>query len=318
MVKQARKRVLKPLLINVHAKGKLPLCYTGKASFSLGANGSMFEAVEMDPIRFRFRVFLIALLGVMVLGTLGFMVIEGVSVSDAFYFSIVTIATVGYGDIHPATQEGKLFAVVLILMGVGTFLGVVANATEMMLNRREKLVRLEKLNMVIGVFFSEVGTKLIAFFSELDPNLPEIRKSLVVNAHWTEQDFSRAGKDLRHYDHGVEIQKADLEDLRRLLSEKRDFLMGLLENPVLLEHESFTELLRAVFHLAEELAYREDVRRLPNTDKGHLANDMKRAYSLLVDQWLDYMKYLKDNYPYLFSLAMRTNPFDKKASPVVT
>jgi hypothetical protein len=34
--------------------------------------------------------------------------------------------------------------------------------------------------------------------------------------------------------------------------------------------------------------------------------------------WLEYMEHLKDNYPYLFSLAMRVNPFDKTASPVVT
>jgi hypothetical protein len=38
---------------------------------------------------------------------------------------------------------------------------------------------------------------------------------------------------------------------------------------------------------------------------------------LLVQQWLEYVKYLKDNYPYLFSLAMRTNPFDQTASPFV-
>jgi len=90
-----------------------------------------------------------------------------------------------------------------------------------------------------------------------------------------------------------------------------------LENPNLLEHESFTELLRAVFHLAEELANRNDVWQLPMSDKEHLAGDIKRAYVLLVAEWLDYMKYLKDNYPYLFALAMRTNPFDQEASAVV-
>jgi hypothetical protein len=266
----------------------------------------------MDPIRFRLRIFLVVFLGVMVL------VVEGISLSDAFYFCIVTIATVGYGDIHPATQGGKLLAVILIIMGVGTFLGVVANATEMMLHKRERRVRLEKMNMVIGVFFSEVGTELIAFFSELDPDLDHIRKDLIVTARWTEQDFIRISKHIRDYDCGVDIQKADLEDLRSFLLEKRDFLVGLLENPVLLEHESFTGLLRAVFHLAEELAYRESVKQLPDTDMKHLANDMKRAYHLLVHQWVDYMKYLKDEYPYLFSLAMRTNPFDQKASPIVT
>ena len=95
-------------------------------------------------------------------------------------------------------------------------------------------------------------------------------------------------------------------------------LLRLLENPNLLEHESFTELLRAVFHLAEELSYRNDFSKLPDTDYNHLAGDIKRSYTLLVRQWLDYMKYLNNNYPYLCSLAMRTNPFDQDASPIVT
>lgn len=93
--------------------------------------------------------------------------------------------------------------------------------------------------------------------------------------------------------------------------------MRLLENPILLEHETFTDLLRAVFHLAKELASRKELDHLPDADYQHLANDIKRAYVLLVHQWLDYMRHLKDNYPFLFSLAMRTNPFDQKASPIV-
>jgi hypothetical protein len=91
----------------------------------------------------------------------------------------------------------------------------------------------------------------------------------------------------------------------------------LLENPTLLEHESLTYLLRAVFHLAEELAYREDLNQRPGPDRAHIAGDINRAYHYLVHQWVDYMEYLKGNYPYLFSLAMRTNPFDRQASPIV-
>ena len=56
---------------------------------------------------------------------------------------------------------------------------------------------------------------------------------------------------------------------------------------------------------------------MPDTDYKHLSGDIKRAYTLLIHEWLDYMKHLKDNYPYLFSLAMRTNPFDRDASPIV-
>ena len=108
----------------------------------------------MEALRFRLRIFLIVLLVVVLIGIFGLMIIEDLSLADALYFTIVTIATVGYGDIHPATLAGKILAVVLIITGVGTFLGVVANATEIMLNRRDKKARNEKLNMVTSLFFS--------------------------------------------------------------------------------------------------------------------------------------------------------------------
>ena len=186
-----------------------------------------------------------------------------------------------------------------------------------LLSQREKRNRLEKLNMVIGAFFSEVGTELLTYFSDFDPKLNEIRNELVVTKDWSEEEFQKISKRLKNYDYGVNIQKVGLKDLSTFLVRKRDFLLRLLENPNLLEHEEFTELLRAVFHLTEELGNREDIETLPETDYEHLAGDIKRVYVQLVHQWLDYMKHLKDNYPYLFSLAMRTNPFDMEASPIV-
>jgi hypothetical protein len=186
-----------------------------------------------------------------------------------------------------------------------------------LLGEREKRNRLEKLNMVIGAFFSEVGTKLLTYFSDFDPKLKIIREELVVAPDWDDREFHKVSKRLRNYDYDINIQKISLEDLRIFLTEKRNFLLRLLENPNLLEHENFTELLRAVFHLTEELGNRTDTKNLPETDLAHLAGDIKRAYIQLVHQWLDYMKHLKDNYPYLFSLALRTNPFDQEASPIV-
>lgn len=186
-----------------------------------------------------------------------------------------------------------------------------------LLSQREKGARLEKMNMVIGSFFSEVGTLLLTYFSDFDPELETIRKFLIVTDIWSEREFLTVSKRLRNYDYEVEIRKIDLEGLRRFLLSKRDFLLRLLENPALLEHESFTQLLRAVFHFSEELERREKVTQLPDSDYEHLALDVNRAYTLLVQQWLDYVKYLKDNYHYLFSLVMRTNPFDQTASPFV-
>ena len=186
-----------------------------------------------------------------------------------------------------------------------------------LLVRREKRTRLEKLNMVIGAFFSEVGTILLKSFSDFNPERQSVSKELIITADWANDQFAIASEHFRNYNYKIEIQKDRLEELRNLLTEKRGFLLRLLENPNLLEHESFTNLLWAITHIAEELAHRTNLRNLPDTDYAHLANDIKRGYGLLVSQWITYMQHLKNKYPYLFSLAIRTNPLDPNATPEV-
>ncbi|MBP1734659.1 MAG: hypothetical protein H6Q53_946 [Deltaproteobacteria bacterium] len=271
----------------------------------------------MQAIILRLKILLAVFLVIMILGTVGFVLIEKKSVVEAAYFVIVTVATVGYGDIHPVTQLGRIFTIILIITGVGTFLGVIANLTELMLAKREIDGLMKKLNMVIGVFFSEVGLQLMTLFAQSDRDVERIRSDLLVSANWTDEKFKLATNDLKKYDYSVEMELIDLKVLKDFMCDKRDFLVRLLENPILLEHQSFTDLLRAVFHCLEELAYRDDVKNIPQSDMNHLANDIKRAYQLLINEWLDYMRYLKANYPFLFHLAMRTNPFDRSASVTV-
>ena len=102
--------------------------------------------------KLRLQLYLIIFIVVMLLGTFGFMAVEGMSLIDAAYFTIVTIATVGYGDLAPVTGLGKFLDVILIVMGVGTFLGVIASATDLFLSRRETRTRRQKLHMVIGLY----------------------------------------------------------------------------------------------------------------------------------------------------------------------
>ena len=191
---------------------------------------------------------------------------------------------------------------------------IVTLILDQLLRMREKRAMLKKMNMVIGAFFSEVGTGLLKSFLDFDVHYDETRENLIVTNEWSEREFSAVKKSLKVYDYKIESQKGALEDLKGFLIDKREFLLGLLENPNLLEHESFTDLLWAVFHLTEELACRADVKQLPVTDYAHLSGDIKRAYVLLISEWLAYMKHLKDVYPYLFSLAARTNPFDPNVS----
>lgn len=186
-----------------------------------------------------------------------------------------------------------------------------------LLENRDREMRLEKLNMLIGTFFSSVGTSLLAYFSDRDPQMEEVRKSLRISESWSEEDFTRLGDELSKYPCMVTIKDVDLSGLRNFLLQKEDFLMRLLENPLLIEHESFTDMLQAVFHLTSELTHRKDLTGLPANDQQHLTKDICRAYHLLIIQWLEYMRYQKQHYPYLFSLALRTNPFDQEASVII-
>ncbi len=182
----------------------------------------------------------------------------------------------------------------------------------------EKKQKVEKLNMVIGTFFSEVGTELLTRISDADPDLDSFRKKFVVRSTWSDKDFDDLINEMKAIDYKVDINKLDLEQMTGLMTLKRDFLVRLLENPTMLEHEKFTELLRAVFHFTEELDHRKGLTTLPRSDLDHLNGDVERVYGLLAREWLYYMKHVRNSYPYLFSLSMRTNPFDTGASVIVT
>ncbi|MCC7367273.1 MAG: potassium channel protein [Chloroflexi bacterium] len=59
------------------------------------------------------------ILAILALGTLGYIVIEGWGTLDALYMTVTTMATVGFGEIHPLTQQGRAFTIGLIVLGVG-------------------------------------------------------------------------------------------------------------------------------------------------------------------------------------------------------
>jgi hypothetical protein len=186
-----------------------------------------------------------------------------------------------------------------------------------LLSMREKRSMLKKLNMVIGAFFTEVGTDLLKIFLTFDPHPDEMREKLIVTNRWTDKHFQETLRKLNEHKFNVKSQDGDLKRLKEFLMVKKDFLLRLLENPNLLEHETFTDVLWAITHLAEELEHRTEFDNLPATDYNHISGDINRAYERLVKEWLEYMNHLKDKYPYLFSLALRTNPFDEEAKVFV-
>jgi len=194
---------------------------------------------------------------------------------------------------------------------------IVTLIIDQMLESREKQRKMEKLNMVIGTFFSSFGTPLLARLTVADESIGPVKQRLVVTTTWNTAMFKDVRKCLDEYSCSVSMARIDLEDFRRFLIDHEEFLLRLVENPMIFEHESFTDLILALSHLTEEMKARGDLSTLPPSDKSHLITDIQRAYTQLIREWIKYMEYLKIHYPYLFSLAMRKNPFDDSASVIV-
>lgn len=186
-----------------------------------------------------------------------------------------------------------------------------------MLEARETRKKLEKMNMVIGTFFSIAGNRLLKCLADSAADSRTCEDNLQINSEWSEKDFDKKIREFRGLSFETELCNIDLNKLKTFLVDKEDFFVRVLENPMILENETFTELLRAVFHLTEELHHRPDLDICPGRDLSHLKGDIDRVFGHLIIQWLEHMKYLKMNYPYLFSLALRMNPFDKNASVMI-
>jgi len=187
-----------------------------------------------------------------------------------------------------------------------------------LLSNRDKRVKLKKLNMVIGMFFSEAGGELLKMFLAFEKNEEALKAAVLHDRRWADRDFRQLQLRLQEYAYDIDVRLGSLQALKAFLASRRGFLLSLLGNPNLLEHDKFTDLLWSVFHLTDELVHRQDFAGLPEADLQHLAQDLRRAFQLLVLEWLAYMQHLKHAYPYLFSLAIRTNPFDDAASPVIS
>ena len=185
-----------------------------------------------------------------------------------------------------------------------------------LLSIRARRERMEKMNMVIGTFFSEVGSGLLGRIISRDPRRENINQG-VLSCINNGENFSDMKKAVDNHSFSYDPDLHGISDIHEYLKKHRDFLLRLLENPVLLEHQGFTRLLQATFHLEEELSRRGSFSDLPVTDFAHLAGDVSRVYRLLAGEWVRYLEYLNRNYPYLYSLAVRTNPFDESASVII-
>jgi len=166
---------------------------------------------------------------------------------------------------------------------------------ELMVLREKRTIR-QKMNMVVGTFFIQLGNRLLKELSQFDGQNTDVCRLFDRQHEWSDAFIKKAGRTIKNHISAIDIRRGDPNRLRELLTNEKNFIIQLLGN------------------LSEELALRDDLANLEEEDAKHLGNDLARAYTLLICQWLSYMRHLRDHYPYIFSLARRTNPFDRNAS----
>lgn len=120
--------------------------------------------------RVRRIVWIIILLGLLpVLGMAGLVLLEDWPAFDAFYMAVITLTTVGYGEIHPLHMHGRIFIVIYIILGLGLFLYVLTQMGEILLSltledhfgRRRMHAKIKELNNhVIVCGFGRMGQRI--------------------------------------------------------------------------------------------------------------------------------------------------------------
>ncbi len=123
------------------------------------------------------QIALIVFLSLLLLpaGTLGYMVIEGWGWLDALYMTVITLATVGYGEVHPVSPTGRIFTIVLIFVGVGFCVYVAGKVIEFLmdgrirhyLGRRKLDKQIDKLeNHFIICGYGRIGKQLCGYLTQ--------------------------------------------------------------------------------------------------------------------------------------------------------
>ena len=129
---------------------------------------------------------LILTVGLVFFGTGGYMYIEGWSFDDALYMTIITMATVGYGEVHQVSDAGRAFTMFLIVMGVGYFMYVVGiivqflveDRIRVILGRRKLDKQIAKLkNHYIICGYGRIGRVLAHYLNERYLNVVIIEKN---------------------------------------------------------------------------------------------------------------------------------------------
>ena len=162
---------------------------------------------------------------VIIIGVFGYMLIEGFPFIEAFYMTIITISTVGFGTVHKFTQEGMIFASLLIIFSFGIFAYTITTFTNLVLegvfidyfnNKRLKKQVRKMENHIIICGYGRNGRQAAIELSELGKKFVIIEKSEeVINQLKENSKFTFVKGDAVHEE---DLEKAGIKTASSLIT----------------------------------------------------------------------------------------------------
>jgi len=166
-----------------------------------------------------------------------------------------------------------------------------------------------KITMLESVFFSESGCDLLLYLHSCDPNGSQLRERLALDACWGKREYAAAAAFLKRYPFKIDSEKLDFYGIHYHLSTRHAYLLKIIDNPALMEHEDFTDLILDIYLLWEELDGHDDLYSLPPDARARLCELVNSIYTLLTDEWLDNARNIQEHQPARLNKIIQSNPF---------
>ncbi|WP_449246028.1 hypothetical protein [Desulfarculus baarsii] len=197
----------------------------------------------------------------------------------------------------PAYYADKVFSHIAFLPIHALVLGVIIDG---MITFRERQGRKRRLNMFLGIFFRQLGADILAMASGLCQNRDELDAITVVHQQWGARDFRRARQGLAAFRPRMAADEKQVLALLDYLRQREGDILEMTRNPLVLEFEDLYHGLISLFHLIEEIHYRNSDQAFSPGELTHLAKDVGKSLKQLSHLWLIYLEHLKAEHPVLF------------------
>ena len=235
---------------------------------------------ESDKILFRLKTGIAILILIIITGSVGFYILEQPTLTylDAFYYTLVTISTVGYGDITPQTIGGKILAIMIIVMGVGVVFIVIPTLFEFIVKKEiSEVLKLpeeqSKLsNHIIVCGWGKVGKTIVDQLLQDKKPFAVIEMNPQRIKHLVDRQIVVIEGDARS--EGI-LQKADID--------KADFLFATLDDAANVFIVLTAKLLNQNIKIISKVDYLNNEAKLIKAGADHIINCHKIGAQFMLD-----------------------------------